>query len=155
MTKREKEMKNSLKAAAALAALVITAPALASPSPKPLATIFKNPQCGCCETYARYLQTNGYQVKLVATHDLPLIQKRQGVPAGLEGCHTTLVGGYFVDGHVPIGTFNRLLSEKPDISGITLPGMPTGSPGMGGPKSQPFTIYAVAPGKAPSVYAVE
>lgn len=148
-------MPRFIKTAAVFAAFLVTAPALASPSPKPLATLFKNPQCGCCETYARYLQSNGYEVKIKATHDLPLIQKRQGVPAGLEGCHTTLIGGYFIDGHVPIEIFDRLLSERPNISGITLPGMPMGSPGMGGPKSEPFTIYAVAPGKAPSVYAVQ
>ncbi len=143
------------KAAAALAAFAVAAPALASPPPKPLATLFKNPQCSCCESYAQYLEANDYEVNVVASHDLPLIQQRQGIPAGFEGCHTTLVGGYFIDGHVPIKTFDRLLSERPDISGITLPGMPTGTPGMGGPKSEPFKIYAVAPGKAPSVYAVE
>ena len=148
-------MRNILKRAAVAAALVLGGPALAEPAPKPLATIFKNPQCGCCETYGSYLQSNGYEVKIVATHDLPLIQERQGVPAGLEGCHTTLIGGYFVDGHVPIETFDRLLAERPDIDGITLPGMPTGSPGMGGPKAEPFTIHAVAAGGRNSVYAVE
>ena len=148
-------MRNIFKGAAIAAALILGGPALAEPAPKPLATIFKNPQCGCCETYGEYLRSNGYEVKVVATHDLPLIQERQGVPAGLEGCHTTLIGGYFVDGHVPIETFDRLLAERPDINGITLPGMPTGSPGMGGPKTEPFTIHAVADGRRPSVYAVE
>lgn len=148
-------MRNIFKGAAIAAALVLGGPALAEPAPKPLATIFKNPQCGCCETYGEYLRSNGYEVKVVATHDLPLIQERQGVPAGLEGCHTTLIGGYFVDGHVPIETFDRLLAERPDIDGVTLPGMPTGSPGMGGPKTEPFTIHAVAAGGRSSVYAVE
>ncbi len=148
-------MTNIFKAAAIAAAVLLGGPALAEPAPKPLATIFKNPQCGCCETYGAYLRNHGYEVKVVATHDLPLIQERQGVPAGLEGCHTTLIGGYFVDGHVPIETFDRLLAERPDINGITLPGMPTGSPGMGGPKTEPFTIYAVATGGRTSVYAVQ
>ena len=147
-------MRNVLTAAATAATLLAATPALAGP-PKPLATIFKNPQCGCCETYGEYLRSNGYEVRVVATHDLPLIQQRQGVPAGLEGCHTTLIGGYFVDGHVPIGTFNRLLAERPDVNGITLPGMPTGSPGMAGPKTEPFTIHAVASGGRTSVYGVE
>lgn len=148
-------MRNIFKGAAIAAALVLGGPALAEPAPKPLATIFKNPQCGCCETYGEYLRSNGYEVKVVATHDLPLIQERQGVPAGLEGCHTTLIGGYFVDGHVPIETFDRLLAERPDINGITLPGMPAGSPGMGGPKTEPFTIHAVAGAGRSSVYTVE
>lgn len=149
-------LKHTLKAAAAAVSLLIAAsPAIAQPSSKPLATLFKNPQCGCCETYAQYLKSNGYEVKVVASHDLPLIQQRQGVPAGLEGCHTTLIGGYFVDGHVPISAFNRLLAERPAINGISLPAMPPGSPGMGGPKMEPFKMYAVAKGGAASVYAVE
>lgn len=148
-------MRNIIKGAAIAVALVLGGPALAEPAPKPLATIFKNPQCGCCETYGKYLRNNGYEVKVVATHDLPLIQERQGVPAGLEGCHTTLIGGYFVDGHVPIETFDRLLAERPDIDGITLPGMPAGSPGMGGPKVEPFTIHAVEASVHSSVFAVE
>lgn len=148
-------MHKILKATAVAGALIAAAPALAGPAPKPLATVFKNPQCGCCESYGQYLRNNGYEVKVVATHDLPLIQQRQGVPAGLEGCHTTLIGGYFVEGHVPIATFNRLLAERPDVNGITLPGMPTGSPGMGGPKTEPFTIHAVASGGRASIYAVE
>ncbi len=148
-------MSHLLKAVAAAAVLTVSVPVHAASAPKPLATIFKNPQCGCCETYGEYLRQNGYKVKTVATHDLPLIQQRQGVPAGLEGCHTTLIGGYFVDGHVPIATFDRLLAQRPDINGITLPGMPTGSPGMGGPKTEPFKIYAVGEKGATSVYAVE
>ena len=148
-------MRTLLSALAATAVVALSPVAAAAPNPKPLATLFKNPQCGCCETYGEYLRKNGYEVKIVATHDLPLIQQRQGVPAGLEGCHTTLVGGYFVDGHVPIASFNRLLAERPEINGITLPGMPQGSPGMGGPKVEPFTITSVAPGGKQSVHAVE
>lgn len=149
-------MRTLLSALAATAVVALSpAAAAAAPNAKPLATLFKNPQCGCCETYGDYLRKNGYEVKVVATHDLPLIQQRQGVPAGLEGCHTTLVGGYFVDGHVPIASFDRLLAERPDINGITLPGMPQGSPGMGGPKVESFTIHAVAPGGKRSTYAVE
>ena len=143
-------------AAAAVAAplAVVAMPATAQPNPKPLATLFKNPQCSCCDSYAKYLESNGYQVKLVPSHDLPLIQQRQGIPAGFEGCHTTLVGGYFVDGHVPIEAFNRLLQERPKINGITVPGMPPGTPGMGGPKRGPLKIYAVEKGGKTSVFEV-
>lgn len=141
-------------AIAAAAAVGFAAPAGATPAPKPLATLYKNPQCGCCESYADYLRSNGYEVKVIPSNDLALIQQRQGVPPGFEGCHTTLVGGYSIDGHVPIDTFNRLLAERPDISGITLPGMPPGTPGMGGSKV-PLTIYALAKGGKTSVYANE
>lgn len=136
-------------------ALGLTIPAQAAEPARPLATIFKNPQCSCCEAYGAYLRQNGYRVKLIATQDGPLIKQRQGIPAQLEGCHTTLVGGYFVEGHVPVAAMNRLLKERPSLKGISLPGMPPGSPGMGGPKMAPFKIYAVAKSGAASVYTVE
>jgi hypothetical protein len=106
------------------------------------ATLYKNPQCDCCEGYAAYLRQHGYDVKVIASHDLSLIKQDHGVPAALEGCHTTLVSGYVVEGHVPYAHIDRLLAEKPAITGISLPGMPLGSPGMTGTKAGPFTIYA-------------
>jgi hypothetical protein len=147
-------MKMLFQILAAVAAVTAT-PALAVPAAKPQATLFKNPQCGCCEEYGTYLRDNGYDVKVVPTNDLALIKQRQGIPPELGGCHTTFVGGYYVDGHVPIGSFDRLLAERPEINGITLPGMPAGSPGMGGAKTGPFTILALAKGGERSVYAVE
>jgi len=146
-------MRIALKLITAAAAAFSAQGVAAADGDKPLATIFKNPQCTCCESYGEYLRANGYPVKMVATHDLALIKQRQGIPAGLEGCHTALVGGYFVDGHVPVQTFDRLLAERPAISGISLPGMPTGSPGMGGPKTEMWTIVAVAPDGDTSAYA--
>ena len=90
------------------------------------------------------------------TNDLAEISHKAGVPSELQGCHTMFVDGYVVDGHVPIKTIRKLLSERPAIAGITLPGMPTGSPGMTGQKTAPFTIYAVSKdGTAPTVYATE
>jgi hypothetical protein len=118
------------------------------------ATLYKNPQCSCCETYADYLRENGFAVTVEPTHDLPLLKRQHGVSAALEGCHTTLVDGYVVEGHVPVATILRLLSEKPDIKGISLPGMPAGSPGMFGEKTAPFTIYEITDGPA-KVYGVE
>jgi hypothetical protein len=118
------------------------------------ATLYKNPACTCCETYADYLRENGFEVTVEATHDLPLLKRQYGVPAPLEGCHTTLVEGYVVEGHVPVGTLRRLLTERPAIKGISLPGMPAGSPGMFGEKTEPFTIYEIGDGQA-KVYGVE
>ncbi|MGE0240077.1 MAG: DUF411 domain-containing protein [Parvibaculaceae bacterium] len=120
------------------------------------ATLYKSPQCGCCEGYVAYLRKNGFTVDVKPTNDLAEISRKAGVPREMQGCHTTFVNGYVVDGHVPIATVRKLLSEKPDIAGITLPGMPLGSPGMGGEKEEPFTIYALPKdGKTPTVYAVE
>ena len=117
-------------------------------------TLYKNPQCGCCEAYADYLRDNDFTVTVKPTHELVTMSRDAGIPDDFQGCHLAFIDDYVVSGHVPIGTVNRLLSERPDIKGVTLPGMPMGSPGMSGAKTEPFTIYAVGDGK-PSVYAVE
>ncbi|HWJ76044.1 MAG TPA: DUF411 domain-containing protein [Kaistia sp.] len=120
------------------------------------ATLYKDPQCSCCEGYADYLRQNGFQVDVKTTDDLAEISRKAGVPEALNGCHTTFIDGYVVGGHVPVNVVRKLLSEKPAIAGITLPGMPVGSPGMAGEKTETFTIYAVTKdGKAPTVFATE
>lgn len=120
------------------------------------ALLYKNPQCGCCEGYAEYLRNNGFEVEVKPTNDLAEISRKAGVPEEFQGCHTTFIDGYVIDGHVPINTVEKLLTERPDIAGISLPGMPMGSPGMTGEKTEPFTIYAVTKdGKRPTVYATE
>lgn len=144
---------NVLKASSLTFALALAGPVVAAEETRQ-ATLYKNPQCGCCEEYAKYLRENGFDVKVVATHNLTLIKKQHGVSAGLDGCHTMLVNNYVVEGHVPVKTLNKLLGERPAIKGISLPGMPTGSPGMTGPKTEPFKILEIADG-SPKVFAVE
>ena len=122
--------------------------------PAKTATLYKNPQCGCCEGYADYLRQNGYAVTVKPTHDLATMSREAGMTDDFQGCHLTFIDGYVVSGHVPVTTVNRLLSERPRIKGVTLPGMPMGSPGMNGQKTAPFTIYEIGDG-APKVYAVE
>lgn len=123
------------------------------------ATLYKDPQCGCCQDYATYLQSNGYTVTVIPTEDLPSIHRQHGVPAALEGCHATIVEGYVIEGHVPAAMIARLLAERPKITGVSLPGMPTGSPGMSGPKTEAFTVYEIpvsgSSDAAPKIYAVE
>ena len=116
--------------------------------------LYKNPDCSCCEGYATYLREHGYAVTTTPTHNLSLIRRQRGVPEKLAGCHTSIVGGYVVEGHVPVGALNKLLAERPKIKGISLPGMPDGSPGMSGVKSQTFTMYEISEGEE-KVYAVE
>jgi hypothetical protein len=116
-------------------------------------TLYKEPQCGCCEGYADYLRKHGFTVSVVPTHDLPLLDEKYGIPGELSPCHISLIGGYVVGGHVPIEIVNRLLAEKPAITGITLPGMPLGSPGMTGKKTEPFKIYEISKG-ASKIYAI-
>lgn len=139
---------------ASLAALIAFAtPAIAEPLE---ATLYKNPQCSCCEGYAAYLRDNGFNVDVKPTNDLAEISHRAGVPEDMEGCHTMFINGYVIDGHVPVDIVRKLLTEKPAIAGITLPGMPMGSPGMAGTKTEKFVIYSVTKdGKAPSVYATK
>lgn len=118
------------------------------------ATLYKNPECSCCDEYAKYLRRNGYTVKVVATHDLAAVRRQHSVPEALEGCHTLVIGGYAVEGRVPYTHIDRLLVEKPTMKGISLPGMPQGSPGMTGRKSEPFTIYEIRSGER-KVYATD
>jgi hypothetical protein len=138
----------------ALTLATLASPVAATAATKPQAKLYKNPDCGCCAGYARYLRAHGFEVTEVATADLPQIKKQHGVPEALEGCHTTLIGAYVVEGHVPIGPINKLLAERPRIKGISLPGMPEGSPGMTGRKKEPFTILEIADGE-PRIYARE
>lgn len=132
--------------------LVLPAPLLAAEQVQ--ATLYKNPECGCCEGHAAYLREHGYAVMVQPTHDLSLIKRKYGVPDALAGCHTMIVGPYVVEGHVPARTIERLLRERPAIRGVSLPGMPAGSPGMSGQKTEPFVIYEISDGP-PKVYAVE
>jgi len=106
------------------------------------AMLYKNPHCGCCAAHAKYLRANGFIVDEVPTHELPVLKQDLGVPREMSGCHTTVVGGYVVEGHVHVDLILRLLDERPDVTGISLPGMPTGSPGMPGPKPEPLKVYS-------------
>ncbi len=134
-----------------LATAALPLPAIAAPIK---ATLYKNPQCTCCEGYAAYLRKSGFEVDVKPTNDLSEISAKAGVPEKLQGCHTMFVENYVVDGHVPVEVVQKLLSERPAIAGITLPGMPQGSPGMVGSKTETFTIYAVTKdGAPPKVYA--
>jgi hypothetical protein len=139
-------------AVASLVGLLSLAPALADESMT--ATVYKNPACGCCHEYVAYLRQNGFDVAVVNTDDLAPIKQQSGVPPALEGCHSTVVSGYVVEGHVPIDAVRRLLRERPHIHGISLPGMPEGSPGMSGEKAGPFVIYEISDGAA-KVYVTE
>jgi len=115
-------------------------------------TLYKNPQCGCCEGYADYLRDNGFKVAAVSTNDLTLMGQKYGIPDDLAPCHISLIGGYVVGGHIPLEVVNRLLSEKPQITGISLAGRPEGTPGMPGEKPGLLQIYEIRKGP-PKVYA--
>jgi len=135
-----------------LATLVLaSAPARAQQT---AATMYVNPQCSCCQGHANYLRAQGFKITVKETHDMSLIRRQHGVPEKLEGCHIMIIDDYVVEGHVPAAPIRKLLAERPKIKGISLPGMPDGSPGMTGRKSEPFTIYEISDGE-PKVFAVE
>ena len=108
-------------------------------------TVYRDPSCGCCEAWAGIARNAGFQVAVIDRQDMPAIKRRYGVPEELASCHTTVVGGYAVEGHVPIAEVRRLLAASPtQIRGIAVPGMPLGSPGMEVPDGtrQPFEVMA-------------
>ncbi len=107
------------------------------------AIVHKSPSCGCCGVYASYLGKRNFDVEISDMEDLRPIKESLGVPYELESCHTTEVAGYVVEGHIPTEAIEKLLSEKPDIKGIGMAGMPSGSPGMPGPKNGDFVIYEI------------
>ena len=146
-------MTRTIRLVSLFALLSFSGPTLAAPIH---AVLYKNPQCSCCEAYAAYMRENGFDIEIKPTHDLARISQKAGVPEQLEGCHTMFIDGYVVDGLVPADVVKKLLTERPAIAGVTLPGMPIGAPGMPGAKSAPLTIFAVAKdGAPPTVYATE
>jgi hypothetical protein len=127
------------------AATGAAAAAPAGPVAAPVMTIYKSPTCGCCHQYMEYLKAEKFPYKGVdvSYEELAKIKKRYGIPENLGSCHTGIIAGYFVEGHVPLPIVRKLLAERPPILGISLPGMPSGSPGMGGRKTETWEIRAV------------
>lgn len=111
----------------------------------PVMVVHKTPWCGCCGAWVEHMQHAGFEVEVHDMQDLGPVKERLGVPYAKGSCHTTEIGGYLVEGHVPAEDIKRLLREKPDAVGLVLPGMPMGSPGMLGPNGQrePFTVELV------------
>ena len=120
-------------------------------------TVYRDPSCGCCEAWAGLARDAGYQVNVIDHPDMAAIKAQYGVPDQLLSCHTTIVGGYAIEGHVPLEDVQRLLREKPaSIRGIAVAGMPLGSPGMEVPDGtkQPFQVIAFDEGGRTSVFLV-
>jgi len=112
------------------------------------ATLYKNPQCGCCDEYARQLEALGVEVAIVDDVPIGQVKERVGLPYGLGSCHTIEMGGYVIEGHVPFAAVERLFEEQPDTDGIGLAGMPIGTPGMPGPKQDDWNVYQFRAGEA-------
>jgi hypothetical protein len=118
-----------------------------------LVTVYKNESCGCCKLWVRHLQQAGFTVTVHNLDNLGPTKERVGVPVAMGSCHTAEVSGYFVEGHVPAEDIKRLLRERPDAKGLTVPGMPAGSPGMEVPgKTQPYDVFLVSKDGSTSIY---
>ena len=102
----------------------------AAAAPAAAVTVYHSPTCGCCKEWIKHLQANGFTVKSIEQDDVSPMKAELGVPRKLVSCHTAMVAGYVIEGHVPAADIHRLLREKPTIAGLTAPGMPPASPGM-------------------------
>ncbi|SDR47514.1 DUF411 domain-containing protein [Pseudovibrio sp. Tun.PSC04-5.I4] len=118
-------------------------------------TLYKSPNCGCCTAWGAELEKAGFNVTVKKADDLYRVKQQVGVPENMEACHTAIVDGYVLEGHVPLDAVNRMLSERPEIRGLSVPGMPMGSLGMGEPdENTSYTVFALSTvmGGEPVVY---
>jgi len=105
--------------------------------------VFKTPTCGCCHLWVKHLEQNGFTTKVTDMDDLSAVKRKHGVPARATSCHTAVVNGYVLEGHVPAAEVKKLLIERPAIAGLAVPGMPVGSPGMEvGSTVQPYNVLS-------------
>ena len=134
---------------------VLGAPALLRAAAPPVAMlVYKDPGCGCCEQWVTLMKKAGFEVSVKNTTDMESIKKRYKVSAALASCHTALVGGYIIEGHVPADLITRLLKEKPKVLGLAAPGMPAGSPGMEmGAQKEPYDVLTFDAAGKTTVFA--
>jgi hypothetical protein len=141
--------RNTLAAIASLILLAISSPSQSGP----LVTVFKTPTCACCGKWVEHLRANGFAVKVQEVNDTAGYERQYRVPRTMESCHTAVVNGYTIEGHVPATEIKRLLNEKPKAVGLAVPGMPVGSPGMEAAHSEAFSVFVFDEGGRTSVYA--
>ena len=129
---------------AGIAAAAVSVVAGAKPARGALVKVYKSPSCGCCSAWVEHLRKAGFAVAVANLDDVTPVARKLGVPDDLRSCHTGVVGGYFVEGHVPAADIAKLLRDKPRARGIAVPGMPMGSPGMeAGGRVQPYETVLV------------
>lgn len=149
------KLRSTLLALPLIVAAVAAAWRGATPAPGPALHVIKTPTCGCCQAWADYMEAQGFTVTTENRNDLTPVKRANGVTRELESCHTAIVDGLVVEGHVPADLVKKLLRDKPKgVKGVSAPGMPRGSPGMEGPVKDRYTVYTFdANGKA-TAYAV-
>jgi hypothetical protein len=121
---------------------------------KPIAIkVYKTPTCGCCKAWVQHLRDNGFTVETVDMPDLSMVKQKYGVKPALQACHTAVVNGYVVEGHVPADLITKLVKEHPAVVGLAVPGMPAGSPGMEGASRVPYDVLSFDRAGRTRVYA--
>ena len=146
-------MNRLFQSTAMLALVSLATPALAQSLH---GILYKDQNCPCCEGHAKYLEENGIDVEIKPVQDIAAISTQAGIPSDYQGCHTLMLDGYAIEGHVEIDVIQKLLREHPsDVVGISLPGMPTGVPGMGGPDLGPYDVYAIKKDGTTTVFATQ
>lgn len=121
--------------------------------PTPVVTVYHSPTCGCCKKWIAHLEHNGFSTKAIIVDDVTPIKNKLNVPLNLSSCHTAVVDGYVIEGHVPASSIKKILSEKPsNLEGIAVPGMPLGSPGMEGAYKESFGVISFSRGAAKSLF---
>ena len=120
------------------ALFLLAAPAVAEDPPT--VKVYRTPTCGCCGKWVSHLEANGFEVEVEEMDDVTPVKMANAVPGKLSSCHTAIVGGYVVEGHVPASDVVRLLEERPAVNGLAVPGMPIGSPGMEGPHPERYRV---------------
>ncbi len=122
-------------------------------APLPVVTVYKSASCGCCAKWVEHLKAAGFPVEVHDVADASEYAENSGVPVALRSCHTAIVKGYAIEGHVPADLIKKLLIEQPKIAGLAVPGMVTGSPGMEGNRKDPYDVMAWSSNHTTSVYA--
>lgn len=145
--------RDALRTLAVTAVGIVTACQEARGGPAPVMEVTKDPGCGCCDKWAEHFRTAGFTVNVKEDAERRAHKARLGIPAEFQTCHTGIVEGYVVDGHVPADLVRKMLAEKPAIRGLAVPGMPIGSPGMEGPNPQPYDVIAFTKDGQKTVYA--
>lgn len=155
MTQSARRRTRFAAAGAATVLLLGTLAWLPMQQPRPIAiTMYKSPTCGCCSAWGDHMTANGFAVTVRDMDNLAPMKADAGVPARLQSCHTAIVGGYVVEGHVPADLVKKMLQEKPRVVGISVPGMPIGSPGMEqGNTKQPYDVLLFDAQGRTTVYA--
>lgn len=114
--------------------------------------VYKDAYCGCCTAWIEHMKAHGFEVHFEDRNDMNRIKQDMGIPRELASCHTAVIDGYWIEGHVPAADVKQLLEERPEVAGLAVPGMPMGLPGMEGPTTQPYNVVSFSRDGGVEVY---